>query len=163
MRGDFIGLTTMQNFIKSNGIARDTYASRGRTPYRPALLKKKKTQLPSQNCRQLYCKLRLRHPVCPHTGLSFFTCFFLFTGILSMVFVRSGQAKTASGKENGVRIVCRRQNALMRSSAKHLFTEGFFHGTMIFCIAMPLFLLIRYAYTVDFQAQDAILCHASFP
>ena len=39
----------------------------------------------------------------------------------------------------------------------------FFHGNMIFCMLMPMILLLRYAYTMDFQTQGRYLMPALIP
>lgn len=43
------------------------------------------------------------------------------------------------------------------------YKTGFFHVNMIFCMAMPLILLIQYAYTMDFQNQGRYLLPAIVP
>ncbi len=155
--GDFIGLTTMQNFIKSNGIARDTYASRGE-PLTALLLKPNFLPKTAVSFIANYGSGTLYAPIPVYL---FYLLLFL-TGILSMVFVRSGQAKTASGKENGVQMLAGGKT-LDEKLRKTPFHGRLFHGTMIFCIAMPLFLLIRYAYTVDFQAQGRYIMPCIIP
>ena len=155
--GDFIGLTTMQNFIKSNGIARDTYASRGE-PLTALLFKPNFLPKTAVSFIANYGSGTLYAPIPVYL---FYLLLFL-TGILSMVFVRSGQAKTASGKENGVQMLAGGKT-LDEKLRKTPFHGRLFHGTMIFCIAMPRFLLIRYAYTVDFQAQGRYIMPCIIP
>ena len=46
---------------------------------------------------------------------------------------------------------------------KEKWKSVFFHGNMIFCMIMPLILLIRYAYTMDFQNQGRYLLPALIP
>ena len=132
--GDFIGLTTMQNFIKSNGIARDTYASRGE-PLTALLLRPNFLPKTAVSFIANYGSGTLYAPI----PVYLFYLLLFPTGILSMIFVKDRQAKTTS------------------------FHGRIFHGTMIFCIAMPLLLLIRYAYTVDFQAQGRYIMPCIIP
>ena len=124
----------MQNFIKSNGIARDTYASRGE-PLTALLLRPNFLPKTAVSFIANYGSGTLYAPI----PVYLFYLLLFPTGILSMIFVKDRQAKTTS------------------------FHGRIFHGTMIFCIAMPLLLLIRYAYTVDFQAQGRYIMPCIIP
>lgn len=73
----------------------------------------------------------------------FYKWFFVL-GLLGCIVIRR---KRTGGGAGGV-------------SAGH---KAFFHGNMIFCILMPLILLIQYAYTTDFQNQGRYLLPAIIP
>lgn len=136
--GDFIGLTTMQNFIKSFGIARDTYASRGE-PLTAMLFGR--TFLPKIAVSFIanYGSGTL------YTGIAvyLFYLFVIAAGIAGVVFVRE-KGQVSPLKEEKWRYVL-------------------FHGVMVFCIAMPFLLLVRYAYTVDYQAQGRYIMPCLIP
>ena len=50
-----------------------------------------------------------------------------------------------------------------RKAGTERFHTAFFHINMVFCILMPLLLLLKYAYTVDYQAQGRYLMPAVIP
>lgn len=50
-----------------------------------------------------------------------------------------------------------------RKAGTDRFHTSFFHINMVFCILMPLILLLKYAYTVDYQAQGRYLMPAVIP
>ena len=51
----------------------------------------------------------------------------------------------------------------MGNSGKVPLKTKFFHINMIFCILMPFILLLKYAYSVDYQAQGRYLMPAVIP
>lgn len=146
--GDFIGLTTMQDFIKSNGIARDTYASRGEPLtallFRPNFFPKIAVSfIASYGSGTLYAPI----PV------YLFYLLVFAAGIIGMLFVRDRQAAPSPTEKSCPNASCHEKS----------FRRKLFHGVMIFCIAMPLLLLVRYAYAVDFQAQGRYIMPCIIP
>lgn len=125
--GDFIGLTTKENFIKSFGIARETFQSRGEpllnlfttTSFLPKMLI---SFIANFGSGTIYAFL-------PTYGV--FLCLFGL-GFIGLFF-KDKDAVMYGNMEKGKRT--------------------FFHINMIFCILMPFILLVKYAYSVDYQAQ----------
>ncbi len=73
----------------------------------------------------------------------------LGTGIASVILLREKKSgKEGSAGEKRGRISLR---------------ELFFHCNMVFCILMPFFLLIQYAYTMDYQSQGRYLLPSLIP
>lgn len=136
--GDIIGLDTMQNFIKSYGIVRDTYASRGDSL--AAMLfgttffqKLALSFIANYGSTSLYTR----------RWVYLFYLLILATGIIGMLLIRNDRQEP--------------------SPTRRRWLSGLFHGTMVFCIAMPVLLLIRYAYTVDYQAQGRYIMPGLIP
>ncbi|MGN0386996.1 MAG: DUF2142 domain-containing protein [Lachnospiraceae bacterium] len=125
--GDYIGLETKENFIKSFGIARETFESRGEslltmltsTSFLPKVII---SFIANYGSGTIYAFLPI---------YGFFLLLFLlgFAGL----FFPGGDAVFLSDIPKGKRV--------------------FFHANMLFCIVMPFILLIKYAYSVDYQAQ----------
>lgn len=136
--GDIIGLTTMDNFIKSLGVVRETHASRGE-PLSAMLFGS--TFLPKLAISFIanYGSATLYAPAIVYL-------FYLLTfaaGIGSMVFIR--------------------KKADINSFGEQKWKYALFHGTMVFCIIMPFLILVRFAYTVDYQAQGRYVMPALIP
>ena len=136
--GDFIGLTTKENFIKSFGIARDTYQSRGislwqmfrETDYFTVLLNSFIAfygSMSIQTRRVIYRAYKLLFAV----------------GILGAVLCRDKREEKPLSDRRWLRIL--------------------FHIVMVCCMLMPLLLTVRYAYTVDFQAQGRYVMPGLLP
>lgn len=146
--GDIIGLETKENFIKSFGIERNTYYSDGQS-------------LISMLTGTNYFFHLFHTAVAVYGSVSILTWgvvyrfyFLVFlAGILGAVFCRKrAGADSAESDSAGAEIFGKRKGL-----------RNFFHGVMIFCMAMPLILLIRYAYTVDFQAQGRYILPGIIP
>ncbi|MGN1204388.1 MAG: DUF2142 domain-containing protein [Lachnospiraceae bacterium] len=131
--GDFIGLSTKEAFIRSFGIARETYQSQGYS--------------------LLYM---LTHTsFLPKVMISFIANFgsgTIYTYPLLYVLYLLFFAMSVVG------LFCR-----MGNSGKVSLKTKFFHINMIFCILMPFILLLKYAYSVDYQAQGRYLMPAVIP
>ncbi len=134
--GDFIGLATKENFIKSFGMARDTYQSRG-----ISLL-----------LRETDCfKIMLNSFIAAYgsaliqTGTVVYREFKLLfaVGILGVVLCRDKREKKPLSDRSWLRIL--------------------FHIVMAFCMIMPLLLTVHYAYTIDFQAQGRYVMPGLLP
>ena len=136
--GDIIGLTTKENFVKSFGIVRETYASRGE-PLSAMLFRSLFLPKLAVSFVANYGSSTLYAPIVVYI----FYLMLFATGIFSMVFVRP-KDHVSSPKER-----------------KWLY--NLFHAVMVFCIVMPLFLVIRYSYTVDFQAQGRYIMPCIIP
>ena len=136
--GDIIGLTTKENFIKSFGVARDTYASRGEpltallfgTTFLPKLVI---SFIANYGSGTLYTNAVV---------YAFYLLVFA-AGILGMVFIREKRGTNSLKERKWLRIL--------------------FHAVMVFCMIMPFLLLIRYSYTVDYQAQGRYIMPGVIP
>ncbi|MBQ8230557.1 MAG: hypothetical protein IJZ34_01295 [Lachnospiraceae bacterium] len=86
---------------------------------------------------------------------------FFAAGLLSCVFlsfpILSGKTEQSSTRTDSLSALTVSSRTL--SGWKQIF----FHINMIFCILMPMFLLLRYAYTMDFQTQGRYLMPALIP
>ncbi len=135
--GDIVGLTTKENFIKSFGIARETYHSQGK-PLSEMLFQTDFFEKLSDSFIACYGSTSL------YTRRSIYRFYrILFgVGILSMVFCRSRNQKKTEDRK---------------------WLRVLFHGVMVFCMLMPLILLIRYAYMVDYQAQGRYILPGVIP
>ena len=135
--GDIIGLTTKENFVKSFGIERETYYSQGKT-LAEMLFGTGFIQSLGDSFIASYgsASLYTRRSVYWFYRITF------AVGILSVLFFR--------GREKKVR-----ENFGWRCML--------FHLVMVFCMMMPLILLIRYAYTVDYQAQGRYILPGVIP
>lgn len=141
--GDIIGLATKENFIKSFDIERNTYYSDGHS-------------LIYMLTETDYFFHLFHTAVAVYGSVSILTWgvvyrfyFLVFiVGILGAVFCHRRAGAGSSGAE-------------LFGKTKGLCI--FFHTIMIFCMAMPLILLIRYAYTVDFQAQGRYILPGIIP
>ena len=135
--GDIIGLTTKENFVKSFGIARETYYSQGQSLFYLLLR------------TGFFSKLRISFIACYGSetlrtwrSTYWFYSILFIVGILSMM-------------------LCRDKGAEQRS--EKIWSKILFHVAMILCMITPLILLIQYAYTVDYQAQGRYLMPGLIP
>lgn len=135
--GDIIGLTTKENFIKAAGIARDTWQSEGKSLY--AMLTQTEF-FPSLINSFIACFGSMRIYTW-HRIYQFYKLLIPF-GLLGLVFVRKSSFALLN-EQKWLRI--------------------FIHLNLVFCMAMPFLLLVRYAYTVDFQAQGRYIMPALIP
>lgn len=140
--GDIIGLTTKENFIKSFGIERETYYSQGKSLY-------------SMLFGTVFFSDLLRSSIAVYGSVSlvtrrivyrFYYLVFL-AGILGVVLFRDRDTNSP----------------LKNSFSGRKWLSVLFHAVMIFCMAMPLILLIQYAYTVDYQAQGRYILPGIVP
>lgn len=145
--GDFIGLTTMQNLIKSLGIPRETYYSQGKSLF---FMLFGTTFLP---------KLAVSF-IANYGSATIYTwkiiyIFYLVifgAGMAGLFFFRKGQEKC---------FFCEIGDAAFPKLEK--WQEKWIHVVMFFCMIMPFLLLVRYAYTVDYQAQGRYVMPALIP
>lgn len=153
--GDFIGLRTKEAFIQSYGIARDTFQSSGyslvymltHTSFAPKVLI---SFLGNYGSGTIYMY-----------KIMYVGYLLLFAaGFVGLFIPGKTPENTSVSKKTAV-------------AEKHVDTEKhagmdrihtvFFHINMAFCILMPLVLLLKYAYTVDYQAQGRYLMPAVIP
>lgn len=127
--GDFLGIAAKESFMKAGGTIRDTYYSRGESLF--AML------FGTTFFPKIAVSLISNYgSVAIYTWPVVYVFYLLLfvVGLAGSIFVRD--------KDRG-------------SRGKLLFV----HANMIFCMLMPLFLLIRYAYAIDYQAQGRyIIC-----
>ena len=132
--GDFIGLTTKENFIKSFGIIRESYASQG------------KSLLSMLAGTTFFPKMAVSF-IANYGSNTIYTWWMVYvfylllfaTGIFGMIFCKE---KISDEKSSG---------------------RKFFQINLLFCIVMPFFLTVRYSYTVDYQPQGRYLMPALIP
>lgn len=135
--GDFIGLTSKENLIRSYGISRDTYFSQGQplsamlfgTNFLPKVIV---TFIANYGSATLYTSNIVYQFYLGVFGL----------GVIGAIFCRDRDQR-AWTDQKGLNI--------------------FFHIVMVFCIVMPFILLIRYAYATDYQAQGRYLMPGLVP
>ncbi len=141
--GDIIGLETKENFIKSFGLERSTCYSQG-----ISLVSMLVTT--SYFLHLFYTAVAVYGSVSILTWDIVYHFYFLvfLAGIAGAVFCRSRASEYSFLPD---RFEHRKSFRL------------FFHAVMIFCMAMPLVLLIQYAYTVDFQAQGRYILPGIVP
>ncbi len=86
---------------------------------------------------------------------------FFTSGLLSCIFlslpILSGKKVQFSSRAAGISALTVSSYTLSRLK------QIFFHTNMIFCMLMPMILLLRYAYTMDFQTQGRYLIPALIP
>lgn len=141
--GDIIGLDTKENFIKSFGIERETYYSKGKSLYSMLFGTDFFTNLALSSIAVYGSASLLTR------GIVYRFYYIVFiAGTLGVVLWRGRNIAESPLKK-----------AL--SGRKQL--RVLFHAVMIFCMAMPLILLIRYAYTVDYQAQGRYILPGIVP
>ena len=133
--GDFIGLTTKENFIKSFGIVRESYLSQGKSLF---------TMLAGT---AFLPKMLVSFIACYGSSTMYtwwivyiFYLLLIGAGILGMLFYRE-----------------------MNSDKKYNWKRKFLYLNLLFCILVTLLLAIRYSYTVDFQPQGRYLMPALIP
>lgn len=141
--GDIIGLETKENFIKSFGLERSTCYSQGISLISMLVVTDYFLHL-------FYTAVAVYGSVgIPAWGMIYHFYFLVFlAGIAGAVFFRGGASEYSFLPEGFQR--------------KKSF-RVFFHAVMIFCMTMPLILLIQYAYTVDFQAQGRYILPGVLP
>lgn len=135
--GDIIGLTTKENFIKSFGIARETWQSQGRS-------------LADMLFETDFFKSLSNSFIANYGSTSIFT----WRGVYwfyRLVFVAGALGLVFRGTRLSGPLQDRKWLRIL------------FHGVMVFCMVMPLILLIRYAYTVDYQAQGRYIMPGVIP
>lgn len=136
--GDIIGLTTKENFVKSYGIVRETFSSRGE-PLSAMLFG-----------TSFFPKLIISSIAC-YGSTSIYTSnivYVFYLGLLALGILGAIVCRDKEGRQN------------LAISGWH---RVFFHINMIFCIVMPLILTIQYSYTVDYQAQGRYILPALVP
>lgn len=147
--GDFIGLRTKEAFIQSYGIARDTFYSSG---YSLAYMLTHTSFVPKVIISFLgnYGSGTIYMYKIMYAGY-----LLLFgAGFVGLFMPKIKPEKVSSPKET---------SAAERKAGTDKFHTAFFHINMVFCILMPLLLLLKYAYTVDYQAQGRYLMPAVIP
>lgn len=135
--GDFIGLNTMQDLIKSLGTPRETFQSQGRS----------------------LLSMLFGTTFFPKLAVSFIANYgsaTLYTWKIIYVFYLAFFGAGAWGL-----FFQRREDAAFMVQDR--WRRNLIHVVMAFCIAMPFILLIRYAYTVDYQAQGRYVLPALIP
>lgn len=141
--GDFIGLRTKEAFIQSYGIARDTFRSSG---YSLAYMLTHTSFVPKVIISFLgnYGSGTIYMYKIMYAG------YLLLFGVAFVgLFIPGEKSKKTFDAE--------------RKVGTERFHTAFFHINMVFCILMPLLLLLKYAYTVDYQAQGRYLMPAVIP
>lgn len=143
--GDIIGLTTKENFIKSYGIARDSLKDQGVSLFSMLFgttffFKIVISFIANYGSATIY------------TWIVVYVFYLLLAGggLLGMLFCREKKKDARAVGEEGL-FQGRRWLGI------------FFHANMLFCIAMPILLTVRYAYTVDYQAQGRYIMPALLP
>ncbi|MCM1189721.1 MAG: DUF2142 domain-containing protein [bacterium] len=134
--GDFIGLETKQTLVKSFGVQTETYATQG-------------ISLLSMLFGTAFFPKMAVSFIANYGSATLYTWKIVYVfylalfgaGILGLFFRRRGGEFLVGDRWRRILI----------------------HGVMAFCIAMPLLLLIRYSYTVDYQAQGRYLLPALVP
>ena len=141
--GDFIGLRTKEAFIQSYGIARDTFRSSG---YSLAYMLTHTSFVPKVIISFLgnYGSGTIYMYKIMYAGY-----LLLFGAAFVGLFIPGKKPEKTFDAE--------------RKAGTERFHTAFFHINMVFCILMPLLLLLKYAYTVDYQAQGRYLMPAVIP
>lgn len=132
--GDFIGLTTKENFIKSFGIMRESFQGQGISVF---------TMLFGTT---FFPKMAVSF-IANYGSNTIYTWWIVYAfylllfalGIFGMIFCKEKTTDDMSGKRR------------------------FFSFNLLFCILMSLFLTIRYSYTVDYQPQGRYMMPALIP
>lgn len=131
--GDIIGLKTMGEFIKSNGIIRETPQSQGKSLY---------SMLFETNFfHDLYLSFVASYgsvSIRAKSGIYWFYRIVFALGIFGVIFCKD---KNKSIKDGGI----------------------LFHAGMAASILIPFIILIRFAYTVDYQAQGRYIIPGLIP
>lgn len=135
--GDIIGLTTKENFVKSFGIVRETYYSQGKSLFEMLF----QTDFFSKLCDTFIASYGSTSLYTWRKIYWFYKILF-GVGILSMLIFRNRERK---------------------GTQDYGWRRGLFHTVMVFCMVMPLILLIQYAYTVDYQAQGRYILPGVIP
>lgn len=148
--GDFIGLTTKENFIKSFGIARDSLQDQGcslidmltKTTYIP---KTAVSFIANYGSNTMY------------TFIGVYGYYFLLfcAGIIGMVFINN--KKNSTSNEVDVNHV----NSKNISCSKSV--TGILYGIFILSIIITMILALHYSYTVDYQPQGRYFLPALLP
>lgn len=135
--GDIIGLTSMDKLVRSYGIIRETHFSQGKSLF---------SMLFGTN---FFMKVALSF-IANYGSTTLFTwkiIYLSYLGIFALGIVGM--------------IFCKGTGGEPRTERNWL--NVFFHIIMVFCIAMPVILLIQYAYTKDYQAQGRYIMPGLIP
>lgn len=135
--GDFIGIDAKEEFMRMGGTIRDTHKTRGESLlallFGTTFIPKLAVSFISN-----YGSVAI---YTFHAVYAFYLTLFA-AGICGMVFVRGDGG--IFGK---------------LTKPKRIFV----HANMVFCMLMPLILLVRYAYTIDYQAQGRYIMPGIIP
>lgn len=135
--GDFIGLDAKEEFMRLGGTIRNTHGTRGESLlamlFGTTFIPKLAVSFISN-----YGSVTI------YTFPAVYVFYLLLfaAGIYGMLFVRAGGESL--GKLDRLKRI-------------------FVHANMVFCMLMPLILLIRYAYTIDYQAQGRYIMPGLIP
>lgn len=134
--GDFIGIDTKEEFIAAGGIIRDTHRSRGE-PLSAMLFGT--TFIP----KLVVSFISNYGAVAIYAWFPVYVFYLaLFAvGIFGMVFVKNGNKRL---RVTGARAII-------------------IHFGMLLCIVIPLILVVKYAYTIDYQAQGRYIMPGLIP
>lgn len=135
--GDIIGLTTMDDLVRSHGIIRETHFSQGKSLF----------------------SMLFGTTFLPKTVISFIANYgsaTLYTWKIVYLFYLCIFGVGIAGA-----VFCKGTKQDSQTDRKQL--NVFFHVIMVFCIVMPVILLIQYAYTKDYQAQGRYIMPALIP
>ncbi len=153
--GDFIGLRTKEAFIRSYGIARDTFQSSG---YSLAYMLTHTSFVPKVIISFLgnYGSGTIYMYKIMYAGY-----LLLFgAGFVGLFIPGEKPEKTPASPKT---VFQQKTSNAERKAGTERFHTAFFHINMVFCILMPMILLLKYAYTVDYQAQGRYLMPAVIP
>ncbi len=153
--GDFIGLRTKEAFIRSYGIARDTFQSSGyslgymltHTSFVPKVII---SFLGNYGSGTIYMY-----------KIMYAGYLLLFGAAFVGLFIPGEKSEKTPASPKTVFL--KKTFNVERKAGTDRFHTSFFHINMVFCILMPLILLLKYAYTVDYQAQGRYLMPAVIP
>ncbi len=140
--GDFIGLDTKENFVKSFGIVRESFESQGKSLLS---MLAGTTFIPKTIIS--FIAVYGSNTIYTWWGVYIFYLFIFAAGIAGMIFCREKKPDMPLKKE---------QKAKNRKRIV-------FQCSMLFCILVPLFLTIRYSYSVDYQPQGRYMMPALIP
>mgnify|MGYP002511827652 CR=1 FL=1 len=135
--GDFIGLTSKENLIRSYGISRDTYYSEGKSLFSMLFgttffLKVALSFIANYGSTTLY---------------AWKIVYLFYLGVFAL-----GIGGAFFGRSTG-----------QEPWREKTWLRLFFHAAMTLCIVIPFILLVRYAYATDYQAQGRYLMPGLIP
>ncbi len=151
--GDFIGLETKENFIKAHGILRETYESQGKSLFSMLF------------GTTFFFKLAISF-IANYGSATLYTWIVVYVfylllfaaGILGTVFCREKGRHEKEKTEQE-----RKEQYRKERHCSSRWLRIFFHANMVFCILMPFILTVKYAYTVDYQAQGRYIMPGLLP